>query len=189
MSKYAIEIFYSDEDAGYIAIAPELSGCSAFGESQEDALEQLFGYYVERDFVTKEYKEKVLERRIRTLIHGLNLAKPFRAMSVGDEYTAAHFPLVQSDGKNLVKAIKPFYLNQPDPSKIITHGGLWVDRIKRLRKRKLLPAEVLFAVDGPSETESKCFYAYKEICEDLEGYGIQIVPTSQEQQIVDFARN
>jgi predicted RNase H-like HicB family nuclease len=30
MYKYAIEIFYSDEDEGYIAVVPELADCSAF---------------------------------------------------------------------------------------------------------------------------------------------------------------
>jgi predicted RNase H-like HicB family nuclease len=38
---YKIEIFYSEEDDGYIAIAPELPGCSAFGETEEDALKEL----------------------------------------------------------------------------------------------------------------------------------------------------
>lgn len=41
MYKYAIEIFYSEEDEGYISIVPELPGCSAFGESAEDALEEI----------------------------------------------------------------------------------------------------------------------------------------------------
>lgn len=41
MSKYAIEIFYSAEDEGYIAVVPELPGCSAFGESEEESLEQI----------------------------------------------------------------------------------------------------------------------------------------------------
>ena len=36
--KYAIEIFYSDEDEGFIAVVPELPGCSAFGETEEGAL-------------------------------------------------------------------------------------------------------------------------------------------------------
>jgi len=36
--KYAIEIFYSDADEGYIALVPELPGCSAFGETEEAAL-------------------------------------------------------------------------------------------------------------------------------------------------------
>ncbi len=39
--KYAIEIFYSDEDEGYIALAPELPGCSAFGETAEEALAEI----------------------------------------------------------------------------------------------------------------------------------------------------
>lgn len=41
MYKYAIEIFYSDEDVGYIAVVPELADCSAFGESEEAALREI----------------------------------------------------------------------------------------------------------------------------------------------------
>jgi len=41
MNKYAIEIFFSEEDAGYIAVVPELPGCSAFGKTEEDALEEI----------------------------------------------------------------------------------------------------------------------------------------------------
>ncbi len=41
MYKYAIEIFYSEEDNGYIAFIPELPGCSAFGETEEKALEEV----------------------------------------------------------------------------------------------------------------------------------------------------
>jgi predicted RNase H-like HicB family nuclease len=41
MSKYAIEIFYSEEDEGYIAIAPELPGCSAYGATEEEALQEI----------------------------------------------------------------------------------------------------------------------------------------------------
>jgi predicted RNase H-like HicB family nuclease len=38
---YAIEIFYSEEDEGFIAIVPELPGCSAFGETEERALREV----------------------------------------------------------------------------------------------------------------------------------------------------
>ena len=41
MQKYAIEIFYSKDDEGYIAVVPELPECSAFGESAEEALEEV----------------------------------------------------------------------------------------------------------------------------------------------------
>ncbi|WP_456475679.1 type II toxin-antitoxin system HicB family antitoxin, partial [Candidatus Pyrohabitans sp.] len=39
--KYKIEIFYSQEDEGFIAVAPELPGCSAFGETPEEALKEI----------------------------------------------------------------------------------------------------------------------------------------------------
>ncbi|MBE0524744.1 MAG: type II toxin-antitoxin system HicB family antitoxin [Methanosarcinales archaeon] len=41
MHKYAIEIFYSEEDEGFIALVPELPGCSAFGKNEEEALEEI----------------------------------------------------------------------------------------------------------------------------------------------------
>ena len=39
--KYRIEIFWSDEDGGYIANVPDLLYCSAFGESYEEALHEV----------------------------------------------------------------------------------------------------------------------------------------------------
>jgi len=38
---YAIEIFNIEEDEGFIAIVPELPGCSAFGETEERALREV----------------------------------------------------------------------------------------------------------------------------------------------------
>ena len=43
MNRYAMEIFYSEEDEGFIALAPELPGCSAFGKDEEEALKELKG--------------------------------------------------------------------------------------------------------------------------------------------------
>lgn len=41
MKDYCINIFYSDEDEGYIADIPDLVYCSAFGATPEDALREL----------------------------------------------------------------------------------------------------------------------------------------------------
>jgi len=38
MKDYHINIFYSEEDEGYVADIPDLKYCSAFGESLEKAL-------------------------------------------------------------------------------------------------------------------------------------------------------
>lgn len=41
MSDYHINIFYSEEDAGYIADIPDLISCSAFGNTPDAALAEL----------------------------------------------------------------------------------------------------------------------------------------------------
>lgn len=38
MSGYHINIFYSEEDGGYIADIPDLAACSAFGHTPYEAL-------------------------------------------------------------------------------------------------------------------------------------------------------
>ena len=41
MSQYHINIFYSAEDGGYIADIPDLKNCSAFGDTPQQALEEM----------------------------------------------------------------------------------------------------------------------------------------------------
>jgi predicted RNase H-like HicB family nuclease len=38
--RHEVDIFWSEEDRGYIANVPELPHCSAFGESYEEALRE-----------------------------------------------------------------------------------------------------------------------------------------------------
>ena len=41
MKDYHINIFYSEQDEGYIADIPDLQACSAFGDTPEEALKQV----------------------------------------------------------------------------------------------------------------------------------------------------
>jgi predicted RNase H-like HicB family nuclease len=41
MKDYHINIFFSDEDGGYVADIPDLAHCSAFGETPEEALAEV----------------------------------------------------------------------------------------------------------------------------------------------------
>ena len=41
MKDYHINIFYSEEDEGYIADIPDLQACSAFGHTPAEALAQV----------------------------------------------------------------------------------------------------------------------------------------------------
>ena len=41
MKNYHVNIFYREEDEGYIADIPDLKYCSAFGETPEEALREV----------------------------------------------------------------------------------------------------------------------------------------------------
>ena len=77
--KYAIEIFYSDEDEGFIAVVPELPGCSAFGETEEEALSEVkvaIGLWL--DTVRQEGREipePSGRERLRDILAGKGVAR------------------------------------------------------------------------------------------------------------------
>ena len=39
--KYLVEVFWSDDDEGYIAVVPDLPDCSAFGTTPEAAVHEI----------------------------------------------------------------------------------------------------------------------------------------------------
>jgi predicted RNase H-like HicB family nuclease len=69
MSDYHINIFYSDEDGGYIADIPDLESCSAFGESPEQALAEVEKAKVAWISAAREQGREVPEPRYRPAIY------------------------------------------------------------------------------------------------------------------------
>ncbi len=56
-TKYAIHIFWSEEDEGFIAICDEFPGLSAFGETREEALSEA---QIALDTMIETYRESGL---------------------------------------------------------------------------------------------------------------------------------
>ncbi len=156
-------------------------------ENADKMLDQLFRYYVEREFSTPEYRDTVVARKVKAVVDSLKLEIPFKPLTIGDDFVSGHFPLVQQVGEGRVsKVIKPFALNHDEPAKIILHGAAWADRIRRLQKKKLIPSNVLFAVDGPSQSATKCMIAFHDICDELAEV-VSVVPSSNNKLIAEFA--
>ena len=40
-NRYAIVVFWSDEDAAWVADVPDLKSCSAFGDTREEAVAEI----------------------------------------------------------------------------------------------------------------------------------------------------
>jgi hypothetical protein len=92
------------------------------------------------------------------------------------------------DGERPVKAVKPLFLAHDDPTRIVTHGDEWLNRLRRLKKHRFLPEMVLIPTDRPT-TDDMRGEAYKEICADLENERFEVSQIGDLDRIADFARS
>lgn len=155
-------------------------------DNPKEKLVQLFDHYIERNFVTKEYQERLLESTVRKLLFRGQMGTQYRPEKIGTPDFTVNFPFVlMADGK-AQRIIKPLYLAQDDTTKILNHGGQWVDKLRRLRKRNALPKDVLFPVTAP-QTNAKAYDAFTEIRDDLVAFDVQVLPANDECGILKFA--
>ena len=147
----------------------------------------LYEYYVERNFVNREYQEQILERGVRGWLKEAKLLEGFHAARVGNDEYHAQFPFVAGPDDRPEKVIKPLNLDYAEASKIIDHGGQWIVRINALKKRELLPEKVLFAVKGPDDFTARGNARREVVCE-LEQAGVIVAPYGRAQDVIDFAK-
>lgn len=158
-------------------------------DNPKKKLQELFAFYVERNFVTKEYKETILEKGVRKWLVQAQVADRFQRMAVGDDEYQANFPFVEQIEGEPAKIIKPLNLAQDKPSKIIEHGGFWGFRLKELKRRGKLPEKVLFTVAGPEDVDTRRYHAFNEAVDRLEDADVEVVGATERARIIDFARS
>ena len=71
MKDYHINIFYSQEDEGYVADIPDLTSCSAFGENASEALAEVLKAKDAWLQVANEQNKPVPSPKYRPLIYQL----------------------------------------------------------------------------------------------------------------------
>lgn len=155
-------------------------------EDPKAKLGELFDHYVERNFVTREYQERLLENTVRRLLYRASIGAKFQREKIGTEDFAVNFPFVLMAGGKPQRIIKPLHLAQSDSTKILTHGGQWVDRIRRLRKRDALPEDVLVPVSAPN-AGTRTYEAFSEIRDELLEMRVDVVSANDEGRILRFA--
>ncbi len=69
MTDYHINIFFSDEDGGYIADIPDLEACSAFGATPEEALSEVGRAKMAWLAAAKEAEKPIPPPRYRPVIY------------------------------------------------------------------------------------------------------------------------
>ena len=150
-------------------------------------LHRLYEHYVERSFATPEYVETTIGKRLRVLLDRVTPDYPFRAERIGDEDYYANFPLVQKVDGVMRKVIKPFNLGHEQTVDIYEHGEMWIAKIKRLRSKRLLPDDILFALSRPAVDDMRRRSAADEISSELAGLGVQTLDQDADAQITRWA--
>lgn len=155
----------------------------------EKKLDDLFNYYVERDFVTPDYIEQRLEKRMRGLLIEASVRELYHEARVEHGAFHARFPFAhKNQAGSIVKAIKPIHLAHKDPALAYEHGWSWVGKIRQLQKYEEFPKHVLVAAQAPSEADEQAFSVYKEIREDFLRLKVQFAELADVEQIKSFAR-
>lgn len=157
-------------------------------DDPEATLDKLFARFVERDFVSKHYHDKILERDVREVLTQARLREYFSAGTIGTDDLHIQVPFVHLRNGRPILAIKPLDLAKDEPNQVYDHGGHWVDRIRRLKKHGLLPDETLFAVQQPATDDTTIGKAANEIVAELREQGIVVAVATDVKAIADFAR-
>lgn len=153
-------------------------------------LEELYGYYVERDFVTPLYREQVLERTLRKWFQEAGVSSRFERLEVGNDEYHATFPFAEERNGEVVTAIKPLNLGQDQPSKILDHGGAWIWKLAQLKRKNTLPDRVLVTVEGPSELATPATgKAFRDVVHELQATGAEVLTYERKAEIIRFAAN
>lgn len=158
-------------------------------DNPEKKLEDLFNFYVGRNFVTPDYIEQRLEKKMRSLLIEASVKDLYHEARVEHGAFHARFPFAHKNHTgSIIKAIKPLHLAHKDPAHAYEHGWSWVGKIRQLQKYEAFPKHVLIAAEAPSEANEQAFSVYKEIREDFQKLHIQFAELADVEQIKSFVR-
>ena len=69
MHKYHINVFYSKQDDGFIADVPDLPGCTAFGKTPQEAMQEIVAAMERWLEAAREEGEKIPEPQYRPAVY------------------------------------------------------------------------------------------------------------------------
>lgn len=156
-------------------------------DNPDEKLTELYDHYVERCFATKQYQERLIERQVHHVLRQADLMKIYGAHTLGNAAYHVRFPFVKIVENNATRIIKPLHLAQEDATQLFDHGWEWIGKIRKLKKEKLLPDAVLFAVNPPDVNSADRFAAFNEVMADLKNEDVAVITYKDTIELLKFA--
>lgn len=157
-------------------------------KAMTDVVDELFAKCVSQPHEVKEQREAQLERSIRKYLDSLNLKKPFKKEEIGSEDYQFTWQLVQKNSQQ-IRVIKPLFLGQNEPSKVIEHGDRLIGRLRRLATFDALPQKILVTWEGGDSTSDKVRRNQNLVMDDLMQFKVvELATATDENRISEFAK-
>ncbi|WP_444923474.1 DUF3037 domain-containing protein [Microbulbifer sp. DLAB2-AF] len=155
-------------------------------EDPEKQLNDLYNHYVERAFVTQEYREKAMERAVQKILTQAQVEKYFHSRKLTAGYYSTLLPFVEgAEGRPPLRAIKPLNLAQDRPGQIFDHGAAWAAKLKILHQHKVAPKRMLFTVEGSHSTPAQ-EAAFVDAVNELKNAGAEVLSMTERDKITNF---
>jgi hypothetical protein len=152
-----------------------------------EILQQLYADYVLRKFAqTPAYQEIVMGRRLKRWLKDWGIRKKYKTNKVvGDGMFHVTLPFVHFEREQPQIAIKPLDLQREDPTDVYEHGGLWVQRFRRLAERGQLPPRTVVPVLLPG---GPALAAAKDVIRDMTEIAVQTADFNDADRLRELAQ-
>ncbi|OLU19623.1 hypothetical protein BVH01_04985 [Pseudomonas sp. PA1(2017)] len=157
-------------------------------ETFDATLDELFGRYIDRQGMSRDRREEIMVREIRSLFIEASI-RSFRDETLTGELIKLHLPLVHRN--ETVAAIKPLAFDQAEPSSILDHCEQWMMKFARAEKEGIIELKnVLIPVAAPAENDSPRHRKAVQVAKDcIQERGLQLVDFHATQKIAAFAQS
>ena len=149
----------------------------------DGVLAALYADYVDRHFAKQaDYHETVMRARLARELRLWGLRRRYQTdQRIGDAWFNLTLPFVHFDGPTATVAIEPLDLDRPSATDIYNHGGLWVQRLRRLTDRRRLPPRMVMPVRFPAAVDRQP--VARDVARELTEAGATIVPADDADRL------
>ena len=143
---------------------------------------------VDLDHVLPE--ELKLTSKVAKLLKQWNVAKTWKEGRVGhdDYHTTFPFTYTPETKEHVERAIKPLFLGQESATKILDHGDVWLQKVRRLQQFKLAPEMLIFPVQRPTDGDPQKQDHANIVINDFKSAGVHVIEHEQFDTLRKFVR-
>ncbi|WP_417655211.1 DUF3037 domain-containing protein [Pseudoalteromonas atlantica] len=151
----------------------------------DEVLDDLFKQYVGRNFNTKEHRESLILRNVKSHLDKVSKYK-YTKRKLDASYMSFELPLVAKNEFKM-KAVKPLSFHQDSPLKLIDHGEFWISRVKHLLNSDVIKGtDFLFVVDKPKFKSTKLYDAFNSLSDEMINLGVNVLDFKEINKIDQF---